>query len=62
MKSDDPITIYIGSPGGHVELLGRGHGYEMYQEGYFAHESPITGDVGDRLADAGITFGVGWSK
>jgi uncharacterized protein YkwD/uncharacterized membrane protein required for colicin V production len=36
--------------------VGRGHAYEMYEEGYFAHGSPVTGDVGDRIAAAGITY------
>lgn len=39
--------------------VGHGHAREMYLEGYFAHQSPTTGDVGDRLAAAGITFSVG---
>lgn len=34
------------------------HAREMYLEGYFAHESPTTGDVGDRLSSAGIGFSV----
>jgi uncharacterized membrane protein required for colicin V production len=38
--------------------VGHGHAEEMYLDGYFAHESPQTGDVGDRLAAAGITFRV----
>lgn len=35
-----------------------GHATEMYLEGYFAHESPVTGDVGDRLVAAGVPFSV----
>ena len=38
--------------------IGAGHAEEMYLSGYFAHESPTTGDVGDRVSDAGIRFGV----
>lgn len=38
--------------------VGRGHALEMYLEGYFAHTSPATGDVGDRLAASGITYRV----
>lgn len=38
--------------------VGRGHAFEMYLDGYFAHTSPVTGDVGDRLASAGITYSV----
>jgi uncharacterized protein YkwD len=36
--------------------VGRGHAVEMYAEGYFAHVSPVTGTVGDRLDGAGIPF------
>lgn len=39
--------------------VGLGHAFEMYVEGYFAHRSPTTGDVSDRLAAAGITYSVG---
>jgi uncharacterized protein YkwD len=38
--------------------VGAGHAVEMYVEGYFAHTSPTTGDVGDRLAAAGISFSI----
>lgn len=38
--------------------VGRGHAFEMYLDGYFAHTSPVTGDVGDRLVSAGITYSV----
>lgn len=34
------------------------HGREMYEEGYFSHASPQTGSVADRVAGAGIPFGV----
>jgi uncharacterized protein YkwD len=39
--------------------VGFGHAVEMYVGGYFSHTSPATGDVGDRLNDAGINFQVG---
>jgi uncharacterized protein YkwD/uncharacterized membrane protein required for colicin V production len=39
-----------------LAAVGESHATEMYLDGYFAHESPKTGDVGDRLADAGITY------
>ncbi len=39
--------------------VGLGHAVEMYLGGYFSHTSPVTGDVGDRLNDAGISFQVG---
>ncbi|MEE8498101.1 MAG: CvpA family protein [Acidimicrobiia bacterium] len=38
--------------------VGVGHATEMYLDGYFAHSSPKTGDVGDRVSDAGIRFSV----
>lgn len=38
--------------------VGLGHAMEMYLDGYFSHVSPKTGDVGDRLADGGITFSI----
>lgn len=38
--------------------VGAGHAFEMYVDGYFAHTSPITGDAGDRVRDAGIGFSV----
>jgi len=38
--------------------VGVGHAMEMYLDGYFAHSSPKTGDVGDRVSDAGIRFSV----
>ena len=34
------------------------HGREMYEEGYFSHTSPQTGSAADRVAEAGIPFGV----
>jgi uncharacterized protein YkwD/uncharacterized membrane protein required for colicin V production len=33
-----------------------GYATEMATEGFFSHDSPRTGDVGDRLDGAGITF------
>jgi uncharacterized protein YkwD len=36
--------------------VGENHAFEMYTEGYFGHVSPISGDVGDRVAAAGIPF------
>lgn len=36
--------------------VGARHAREMYVEGYFAHESPQTGSVGDRLRAAGISY------
>ena len=36
--------------------VGEAHALEMYTEGYFAHESPSTGFVGDRVLAAEITL------
>lgn len=36
--------------------VGRAHAVEMFEQGYFAHESPTTGDPFDRLAAANITY------
>ncbi len=36
--------------------VGVGHAEEMYLNGYFAHDSPFTGDVADRVNDAEIRF------
>jgi uncharacterized membrane protein required for colicin V production len=33
-----------------------GHAYDMYLDGFFAHDSPTTGGLGDRLRAASITF------
>jgi uncharacterized protein YkwD len=41
-----------------LAAVAAGHATEMYLEGYFAHESPVTGDVGDRLVAAGVPFSV----
>lgn len=38
--------------------VGAGHAREMYLAGYFSHDSPETGSVGDRVAAAGITYRV----
>ncbi len=38
--------------------VGAGHAVEMYLHGYFSHDSPETGDVGDRVNAAGIPFRV----
>lgn len=38
--------------------VGAGHAFEMYVDGYFAHTSPVTGDVGDRVGGAGIRFSI----
>jgi uncharacterized protein YkwD len=39
--------------------VGYAHAMEMYLEGYFAHHSSVTGDIGDRLVAAGMSFTVG---
>ncbi len=39
-----------------LEDVGEGHATEMYVDGYFAHESSVTGDVGDRLQDHGLRY------
>jgi uncharacterized membrane protein required for colicin V production len=44
---------------GALAEVGFGHAVEMYLGGYFSHNSPVTGDIGDRLDDAGIRFEVG---
>ena len=36
--------------------VARAHSREMFEEGYFAHESPTTGSPFDRLDAAGITY------
>jgi len=36
--------------------VGRAHGTEMFEQGYFAHESPRTGDPFDRLAAAEVVY------
>ncbi len=36
--------------------IGRAHAVEMFEQGYFAHESPTNGDPFDRLAAANITY------
>lgn len=39
-----------------LEAVAGGHARDMYLAGFFAHVSPSTGDVGDRLAAAGIRY------
>ena len=41
-----------------VAEVAHGHAREMYLEGYFAHQSPTTGTVGDRLQASGISYSV----
>ena len=36
--------------------VGRAHAVEMFEQGYFAHESPTVGDPFDRLAAADIAY------
>ncbi|CAA9551117.1 MAG: hypothetical protein AVDCRST_MAG18-326 [uncultured Thermomicrobiales bacterium] len=36
--------------------VGHAHAVEMFERGYFAHESQVTGDPFDRLADANIAY------
>ena len=36
--------------------VGRAHAVEMFEQGYFAHESPTTGDPFDRLAAADVAY------
>jgi len=36
--------------------VGRAHAVEMFEQGYFAHESPTAGDPFDRLAAANIIY------
>jgi uncharacterized protein YkwD len=36
--------------------VGRAHATEMFTLGYFAHESPVTGDPFDRIEAAGIAY------
>jgi uncharacterized protein YkwD len=37
-----------------LAVVARQHGEEMFQLGYFAHDSPVTGTPGDRIAAADI--------
>ena len=39
-----------------LAVVARAHAEEMFREGYFAHDSPITGTPSDRLAAAGIPY------
>lgn len=45
-------------PDGALVVVGRAHAVEMFNEGYFAHESPNTGSPFDRLDAAGIEYGL----
>ncbi len=38
--------------------VARQHSREMFELGYFGHESPVTGSPADRLLRAGVRFGV----
>jgi len=38
-----------------ADVAGR-HGWEMYEQGYFSHRSPVAGSVDNRLDMAGIPF------
>jgi uncharacterized protein YkwD len=38
--------------------VGRAHSREMFEQGYFSHQSPITGSPFDRLNAAGVSFQV----
>ena len=39
-----------------LAAVGRAHSEEMFRLGYFAHVSPVTGEPGDRLDDAGVRY------
>lgn len=41
---------------GALTAVGRAHAVEMFNEGYFAHESPVTGSPFDRLDAAGYGY------
>src|SRR3990172_1126004 len=45
-----------------LAAVAAGHASEMYREGYFAHESPVTGDIGDRLPPPGGPLSGGGGK
>lgn len=45
LELDDALTV-----------VGRAHAIEMFNEGYFAHESPLTGSPFDRLEAAGLGY------
>lgn len=42
-----------------LATVGASHAVEMYVDGYFAHHSPVTGDIGGRLQAAGVSYSVG---
>jgi uncharacterized protein YkwD/uncharacterized membrane protein required for colicin V production len=39
-----------------LTAVSRAHSEEMFRLGYFAHTSPVTGNVGDRLDAAAVTY------
>ena len=39
-----------------LTAVSRAHSEEMFRLGYFGHDSPVTGDIGDRLNAAGVTY------
>jgi len=39
-----------------LEDVAARHAFEMYEEGYFSHRSPVTGQVSDRVQAAGIPY------
>jgi uncharacterized protein YkwD/uncharacterized membrane protein required for colicin V production len=39
-----------------LTTVSRQHSEEMFRLGYFAHSSPLTGDAGNRLNAAGVTY------
>ena len=39
-----------------LAAVGEGHALEMYQAGYFSHQSPTSGSVADRVTAAGIPY------
>lgn len=39
-----------------LTAVSRAHSEEMFRLGYFAHTSPVTGNSGDRLNAAGVTY------
>ncbi len=47
----DPVE-----PDPELTAVGRAHSEEMFRLGYFAHVSPVTGEPGDRLDDAGVRY------
>lgn len=39
-----------------LAAVAAGHATEMYRDGYFSHQSPVTGTVADRVTAAGIPY------